>query len=60
MKESMQNFEEVYADFGNDIMNEDISETTVSEEEFQEEWHRVVDEVYNEQYGTIKPDRSVP
>lgn len=51
MKESMQNFDEVYADFGKDVLNEDISETTVSEEEFQQEWHRIVDEVFAEQYG---------
>lgn len=54
MEESMQNFDEVYADFGKDVLNEDISDTTVSEEEFQQEWHRIVDEVYTEQYGNSK------
>ena len=54
MEESMQNFDEVYADFGKDALNEDISGTTVSEEEFQQEWHRIVDEVYTGQYGNSK------
>ena len=47
----MQNFDEVYSDFGKDILNEDFLKTTISAEEFHQEWHRIVDEVYAEQYG---------
>lgn len=51
MEESIREFDEIYKDFGIEPLNESIESTTISAEEFHEQWHLILDEVYREQYG---------
>lgn len=46
MKESIREFDEIYEDFWQEHLNENIEDTTISAEAFHQEWHRILDETY--------------
>lgn len=54
----MREFDEIYHDFGNEPVDNRIESTTISAEEFHEQWHRILDETFENLYVDINADEN--